>query len=184
MVPAALNYLGLNPDSRDPAELEQAEALLLSIRPHIQKFHSSEYINALANGDICLAIGWSGDVIQAADRAAEADAGVEVAYAIPSQGAQLWFDQMAIPADAQNVEEAHVFLDYIMRPEVIATATNYVYYANGDKASQPLLEEDLIGDNTIYPDAATTEKLYVTLPYDQRTNRLVTRIWTRVKTGQ
>jgi putrescine transport system substrate-binding protein len=184
MVPAALNYLGLNPDSRDPDDLAQAEDLLLSIRPHVQKFHSSEYINALANGDICLAVGWSGDVIQAADRAAEADRGVEVAYSIPQEGAQLWFDQMAIPADAQNVDEAHQFLNYIMRPEVIAKATNYVYYANGNKASQSLLEEDLINDPTIYPEPETTEKLYVTLPYDPATNRMVTRIWTRVTTGQ
>jgi putrescine transport system substrate-binding protein len=184
MIPAALNYLGLDPDSRDPVELAKAEELLLSIRPYIQKFHSSEYINALANGDICLAVGWSGDVIQAADRAAEADQGVEVAYTLPKEGAQLWFDQMAIPADAKNIEEAHTFLNYIMRPEVIAKATNYVYYANGNKASQPLLEEDLIGDPTIYPDDATMQKLYAKLPYDQKTNRIVTRIWTRVTTGQ
>lgn len=184
MIPAALNYLGLDPDSRDPDDLAKAEELLVSIRPNIQKFHSSEYINALANGDICLAVGWSGDVIQAADRASEADQGVEIAYAIPQQGAQLWFDQMAVPTDAANVEEAHQFLNYIMRPEAIAKATNYVYYANGNKASQPLLEEDLIGDPTIYPDEATTEKLYAKLPYDPKTNRIVTRIWTKVTTGQ
>ena len=184
MIPAALNYLGLDPDSRKAEDLAKAEELLVSIRPNIQKFHSSEYINALANGDICLAVGWSGDVIQAADRAAEADQGVEIAYTIPQEGAQLWFDQMAIPTDAANVEEAHQFLNYIMKPEAIAKATNYVYYANGNKASQPMLEEDLIGDPTIYPDEATTEKLYAKLPYGPKTNRLVTRIWTKVTTGQ
>lgn len=181
MFPAALNYLGFDPDSRNPEDLAKAEELLVSIRPNIQKFHSSSYIDALSNGDICLAVGWSGDVFQAADAAAE---GVDVAYSIPKEGAQLWFDQMAIPADAANVEEAHQFLNYIMRPEVIAKATNYVYYANGNKASQPLLEEDLIGDPAIYPDAETTEKLYVTLPYDPKTNRIVTRSWTKVTTGQ
>jgi putrescine transport system substrate-binding protein len=184
IVPAALNYLGIDPNSTDPDDLAKAEELLLSIRPNVQKFHSSEYINALANGDICIAVGWSGDVIQAADRAAEADQEVEVAYAIPKQGAQMWFDQMAIPADARNVDEALAFLNYIMRPEVIAKASNYVYYANGNKASQPLLEPDLIGDPTIYPDEETAAKLYAKLPYDPKTNRLVTRLWTKIKTGQ
>ena len=183
-VRAALNYLGLDPDSRDPAELEQAEALLTSIRPHIRKFHSSEYINALANGDICLAVGWSGDIFQARDRAAEAGQGVEIAYVIPKEGAQLWFDQMAIPADAPHVEEAHAFIDYILRPEVIAKASNYVFYANGNKASQEFLDEEVIGDPAVYPDQAVLDKLYTTLPYDPRTQRLVTRLWTRVVTGQ
>jgi putrescine transport system substrate-binding protein len=103
------------------------------VRPNIRKFHSSEYINALANGDICLAMGWSGDILQARDRAAEADAGVTVEYAIPKEGALMWFDNMAIPSDAANVEEAHEFLNYIMKPEVMAKASNYVYYANGNR---------------------------------------------------
>lgn len=183
-VPAALNYLGFDPNTTDPEEIAKAGELLLSIRPYIQKFHSSEYINALANGDICLAVGWSGDVIQAADRASEADRGVEISYSIPQEGAQMWFDQMAVPNDSKNVEEAHKFLDFIMKPEVIAKASNYVYYANGNKASQPLLEPDLIGDPTIYPDQATVDKLYAKLPYDPKTTRLVTRLWTKVTTGQ
>lgn len=184
IIRAALNYLGEDTETRDPAVLQKAEDLLLKIRPHVRKFHSSEYINALANGDICLAVGWSGDVFQARDRAAEADQGVEVNYVIPSEGAQMWFDQMAIPADAKNVEEAHEFINYIMRPDVIAKASNYVYYANGNKASQELLEEDVIGDPAVYPDEATTAKLYTTLPYDPRTQRVVTRLWTKVVTGQ
>lgn len=184
LVRAALRYKGLNPDSRDQADLDVAEALLASVRGNIRKFHSSEYINALANGDICLAVGWSGDIFQARDRAAEAEAGVDVGYSIPKEGAMMWFDQMAIPATADNVKEAHIFLDYIMRPDVIAKSTNYVYYANGNKASQPLLEEDLIGDPAIYPPAEVMENLYTVLPYDPRTNRVVTRMWTKVKTGQ
>ncbi|MCT7374023.1 polyamine ABC transporter substrate-binding protein [Chelativorans salis] len=184
MVRAALNHLGLDPDSRDPADLEKAEELLLAVRPYVRKFHSSEYINALANGDICLAVGWSGDVFQARDRAAEAGQGVEIAYAIPKEGAQMWFDQMAIPADAQHLEEAHEFINYILRPEVIAKASNYVFYANGNKASQELLDEEVIDDPAVYPDEAVLEKLYTTLPYDPRTQRLVTRLWTRVVTGQ
>ncbi|MFD0916182.1 polyamine ABC transporter substrate-binding protein [Pseudahrensia aquimaris] len=184
MVPAALNYLGKNPDSKDAADIEAAGELLAKIKPSIQKFHSSEYINALANGDICLAVGWSGDVFQARDRAAEAKAGVEVGYTIPQEGAQMWFDQMAIPADAKNVEEAHEFLNYIMRPEVIAKASNYVYYANGNQASKPLLEKDVLEDPAIYPDEATMAKLYTTTPFDARSQRTLTRTWTRVKTGQ
>ena len=184
IVPAALNYMGKPADSKKKEDVEAAAALLESLRGSVQKFHSSEYINALANGDICLAVGWSGDVFQARDRAAEADAGVEVGYSIPKEGALMWFDQMAIPADAKNVAEAHEFLNYIMRPEVIAKASNYVYYANGNKASQPLLEEDITGDPAIYPDEATLGKLYVATPWGAREQRVLTRSWTKVKTGQ
>ena len=184
VVPTALNYLGIDPVSTSPEDFAKAEELLLKVRPHIRKFHSSEYINALANGDICLALGWSGDVIQAADRASEAGGNVEVGYAIPKEGALLWFDQMAIPADAPNVEEAHQFLNYMMKPEVIAKASNAVAFANGNKASQEFLDEEVLGDPTIYPDEATTAKLYAKLPYDPRTTRLVTRLWTKVTTGQ
>lgn len=184
LIPAALRYLGIDPNTDNPDDLAKAEEVLLAIRPSVQKFHSSEYINALANGDICLAVGWSGDVLQARDRADEADNGVSVAYSIPKEGALMWFDQMAIPADAANVEEAHTFLNYIMRPEVMAKASNYVYYANGNKASQPLLEEDLINDPGVYPTEEATKGLYTKLAYDPKTQRVATRIWTKVTTGQ
>jgi len=184
IIPAALLYLGKNPDSKDANDVKAAGALVETVRASVQKFHSSEYINGLANGDICLAIGWSGDVFQARDRAAEAKAGVEIGYSIPVQGALMWFDQMAIPSDAKNVDEAHEFLNYIMRPEVIAKATNYVYYANGNKTSQPLLETDITGDPAIYPDAATLAKLYVTTPWAAKAQRVLTRTWTKIKTGQ
>ena len=183
MIPAALQYLGKNPDSHDKADIEATEAVFAGIRPYVQKFHSSEYINALANGEICVAFGWSGDVLQARDRAAEADNGVEIAYAAPSEGALMWFDQMAIPADAPNPEGAHKFLDFILNAENMAAASNYVYYANGNLASQPLLEEDVIGDTAIYPDEATLENLYTTTPYDAKVQRIVTRLWTKVKSG-
>ncbi len=184
LIPAALNYLGLDPDSKDPADIEKAGELLKSVRPYIQKFHSSEYINALANGDICLAIGWSGDVLQARDRAAEADNGVTVEYSIPKEGALMWFDQMAIPADAPHKAEALEFLNYIMRPEVMAKASNYVYYANGNKASQEFLNEDVIGDPAIYPSEETVKNLYTVTAYPPKVNRIVTRVWTSVKSGQ
>ncbi|MEM6665606.1 MAG: polyamine ABC transporter substrate-binding protein [Pseudomonadota bacterium] len=183
LIPAALNYLGEDPDSKDPDVIAKTEELLMSVRPHIQKFHSSEYINALANGDICVAIGWSGDVLQARDRAAEADNGVTVEYAIPKEGALMWFDQMAIPTDAPNVEEAHIFLDYIMRPDVMAKASNYVYFANGNAASKELLNEDVINDPAIYPTEEATANLYTVTAYGPKEQRVVTRLWTKVKSG-
>ncbi len=184
LIPAALNYLGLNPDSHKKADIEKAAELLKTIRPYVQKFHSSEYINALANGDICLAIGWSGDVFQARDRAEEAGNSVKVNYVIPKEGALMWFDQMAIPTDAENAKEAHIFLNYIMRPDVIAKASNYVVYANGNKASQKHLDKDVLEDKAVYPDEATIEKLYVITPYPPKIQRIATRAWTAVKSGQ
>lgn len=183
MIPAALKYIGEDPDSHDPDVIAKAEAVLAGVRPYIQKFHSSEYINALANGDICVAFGWSGDILQARDRAAEAENGVEIVYNAPSEGALMWFDQMAIPVDAPNPEAAHVFLNFIMDAQNMADASNYVYYANGNLASQPLLSEDVIGDPAIYPDAATLENLYTTTPYPARVQRTVTRLWTKIKSG-
>ena len=184
MIPAALNYIGEDPNSHDPEVIAKAEAVFMAVRPYIQKFNSSEYINGLANGDICVAVGWSGDVLQARDRAAEADNGVEIAYNAPVEGAQMWFDQMAIPVDAPNVENAHKFLNFIMDAQNMAAASNYVYYANGNLASQEFLVEDVIGDPAIYPDAATLENLYTTTPYDARVQRTVTRLWTTIKAGQ
>ncbi|WP_108813896.1 polyamine ABC transporter substrate-binding protein [Loktanella sp. Alg231-35] len=183
IIPAALQYIGEDPDSKDEDVLAKAEPILTAVRPYVQKYHSSEYISALANGDICVAFGWSGDILQSRDRAWEADNGVEVAYNAPSEGALMWFDQMAIPVDAPNPAGAHAFLDFIMNAENMAAASNYVYYANGNVASQPLLEEDVIGDPAIYPDAETLETLYTTTPYDARAQRFVTRMWTRIKSG-
>lgn len=184
MFPAALNFMGMDPDLKDQESIDKAKELLLSIRPNVRKYHSSEYINALANGDICLAVGWSGDILQARDRAAEADAGVTVAYEIPKEGALMWFDNMAIPSDAKNVAEAHEFLNYIMKPEVMAKASNYVYYANGNLASKEFLIEDVIGDTAIYPDDETIGRLYTVSPDDAREKRILNRAWTEVKSGQ
>ena len=184
ILPAALNYLGLDPNSAKPDDIAKASALLESVRPYIQKFHSSEYINALANGDICLAIGYSGDILQARNRAEEAKNGQTIALSLPKEGAQMWFDQMAIPGDAKNVEEAHAFLNYLMKPEVIAKASNYINYANGNLASQALLDEAVKADKSIYPDVATMDRLYVKTPYDAKSQRIVTRAWTKVMTGK
>ena len=156
IIPTTLKYLGLDPESTTAEDLAKVEETLLKLRPYIRKFHSSEYINALANGDICLAIGWSGDVFQARDRA----------------------------DDAKHVEEAHEFLNYMMKPEVAAKATNYVYFPNGNKASQEFIEKEIMEDPAIYPDEATLAGLFTVSPYDPKTQRTVTRIWTKIVTGQ
>ncbi len=183
IIPLTLKYLGENPDSNDPEVIAKAEGPLMAVRPYITKFHSSEYINALANGEICVAVGWSGDVLQARDRAAEADNGVEIAYNAFTEGSLMWFDQMAIPIDAPNPKGAHVFLNFIMDAQNMAAASNYVYFANGNKASQEFLEEDVIGDTAIYPDEETVKNLYTKSPYPSKVQRVVTRLWTKVKSG-
>jgi putrescine transport system substrate-binding protein len=181
---AALHYLGLNPNSTDGNELDAAANLMAKLRPFVRKFHSSEYLNALASGEICLVLGWSGDIKQARKRAGEAKNGVEIGYAIPKGGAQMWFDNFAIPKDAPHPSEAHAFIDYMLRPEVAAKNSNFLGYANGNLASQKLLDKAVINDRTVYPDAATMATLYTIAARDQRTQRLVTRLWTKVKTGR
>ena len=160
ILPAALNYLGLDPNSTDPKELERAAALLAEVRPFVRKFHSSEYLNALAGGEICLVVGFSGDIKQAQKRAAEAKNGVEIGYAIPREGAQTFFDNLAIPKDARNVEEALAFINYLQRPQVAAKNTNFLSYANGNLASQKFINPAILNDRGIYPDAATMQRLY------------------------
>jgi putrescine transport system substrate-binding protein len=180
---AGLNYLHLDPNASDAASLEKVTELLVEIRPYVRKFHSLEYLNALATGEICFAVGFSGDVKQAQRRAAEAKAGIELGYAIPKEGAQLWLDNLAIPSDAPHVAEAHALIDYLLKPEVAAKNTNYVFYANGDRPST-LIDSTIRDDRTIYPDAATMARLYTILARDQKTERLVNRLWTRIKTGR
>jgi len=184
IMPAALHYLHLDPNSTDPGDLQKATDLLLKIRPYVRKFHSSEYLNALASGEICFVVGFSGDVIQAKKRAAEAKGGVAIGYAIPKEGAQLWFDNLAIPTDAPDVAQAHALIDYLLRPEVAAKNTNFISYANGNLASQKFVDRSILDDRTIYPDAATMANLYTIVAHDQKTQRLVNRLWTRIKTGR
>jgi putrescine transport system substrate-binding protein len=183
IIPAALKYLGEDPDAQDYDTIAKAEPVLTAVAPYVQKFHSSEYINALANGDICVAFGWSGDIFIAQSRAEEAGNGVEIEYHIPKEGALMWFDQMAIPADAPNPDAAHKFINFMLDAHNAAAASNYVYYPNGNKASQEFLNEDVIGDPAIYPDDATMSNLYTVSPWDPKVNRSVTRLWTKIKSG-
>jgi len=184
ILPAALNYLGLDPNSTKPADLEQAADLVAKVRPYVRKFHSSEYLSALATGEICLVVGWSGDIMQARSRAAEANNGVELGYAIPKEGAQMFFDNLAIPADASNVAEAYELINYLYRPEVAAKNSNFLSYANGNLASQKLVDARIFNDKTIYPDHATLAKLFVITARDPATQRVINRLWTRVKIGR
>ena len=183
MIPAALNYIGEDPDSQDPEVIAKAEAVFTAIRPYIRKFHSSEYITALANGDICVAVGWSGDVFQAQFSASEAENGHEIDYSIPKQGAQMWFDQMAIPADAPNPEGAHKFINFILDAQNSAAATNYVWYASGNKAAQEFIDQEILDYPAVYPDEETLQNLFTTRPYPAKVQRVVTRLWTKIKSG-
>ncbi|MBV9348262.1 MAG: polyamine ABC transporter substrate-binding protein [Pseudolabrys sp.] len=184
ILPAALHYLGLNPNSSEPKELERAAELVGKIRGNVRKFHSSEYLNALASGEICFVVGWSGDTKQAQKRAAEAKNGVEIGYAIPKEGAQIFFDNLAIPKDAKNTAEAHAFIDYLQRPEIAARNTNFIAYANGNLASQKLIDPAILQDPSVYPPPDVMAKLYVVHARDAKTQRLINRLWTKVKTGR
>jgi len=182
--PAALGYLGLDPNSTRQADLEKAADLVGKIRPYVRKFHSSEYLSALATGEICLVVGWSGDIMQARSRAAEAKNGIEIGYAIPKEGAQMFFDNLAIPADAQHVAEAYELINYLYRPEVAAKNSDFLSYANGNLASQRLVDPKILNDKNIYPDEATLQKLFVITARDPATQRIINRLWTKVKTGR
>ncbi len=184
IIPAALHFLGFNPNSVDPKELEKATELLMSIRSSVRKFHSSEYLNALASGEICLVVGWSGDIKQSQKRAIEVKNGVEIGYSIPKEGAQMFFDNLSIPKDASHVAEAHAFIDYLLRPEVAAKNSNLVAYANGNLASQKFLDKAVLDDKSVYPDAATMSGLYTVGARDQKSQRFVNRLWTKIKTGR
>jgi len=180
----ALHYLGLDPNSSKEADLQKAADQVTKVRPYVRKFHSSEYLNALAGGEICFVVGWSGDIKQAQKRAAEAKAAIEIGYAIPKEGAMMWFDNFAIPKDARNVAEAHEFINYQLRPEVAAKNSNLIAYANGNLASQKLIDKAVIQDPTVYPDEATMSRLFTTRAHDQKTQRVINRLWTRIKTGK
>ena len=184
MLAAALHYLGLDPNTTREVDYQKSAELMFKVRPFIRKFHSSEYIDALVRGEICFVVGYSGDIKQAQKRVAEARSPIEIAYAIPQEGAQLWFDNVAIPRDARNVAEAHEFINYLQAPEVAARNSNFISYANGNLASQNFIDKAMLEDTTIYPDAAMMAKLYIIKAHDAQTTRLMNRLWTRVKTGR
>ena len=178
-----LSYLGKDPHSTNPKDYEEAGAAWMKIRPYIAKFHNSEYISALANGDICVAMGFSGDIFQARDRADEAKKGVKIAYSIPKEGAVVWFDFMAIPKDAPHPDAAYAFLNFILDPKVIGPITNSVYYANANTKAAPFINKDILNDKTVYPAQDTMQRLISENNPTQEIERVRTRVWNRVKTG-
>jgi putrescine transport system substrate-binding protein len=184
ILPAALTWLGLDPNSTKQADLEKAAAAVAKVVPYVRKFHSSEYLSALATGEICLVVGWSGDIMQARSRAEESKNGIRIGYSIPKEGAQMFFDNLAIPADAQHVAEAYELINYLYRPDVAAKNSNFLSYANGNLASQKLIDPKVLNDKGVYPDAAIMKTLFVITARDPATQRIINRLWTRVKTGQ
>ncbi|MGD9541957.1 polyamine ABC transporter substrate-binding protein [Methylocystis sp.] len=184
MFAIALNYLKLDPNSKNPRDLKRAADLLTSLRRYVKKFHSSEYINALANGDICLAIGWSGDSLQARNRAREAGTDVDIAYVIPSEGSLLSLDNLAIPKDARHLDEAYLFIDYLLRPDIAARNSVATNFANGVAPSRPLIDKAVANDPSVYPSDLMMRRLFTVAAPDQAVQKMITRMWTTVKTGR
>jgi putrescine transport system substrate-binding protein len=184
MMRAVLNYLGRDPNSQLPKDLVDAEATLLKIRPFIRNINSSEYIEALANGDLCVAVGYNGDVLQARDRAREADKGIEIKYMVPKEGSILWFDMLAIPKDAPDPDSAYAYMNYIMTPQVSADISDFKRYATADSAAQALVLPAVLNDPDIYPPPEVRQKLAVQLADTPDQTRAITRMWQKFKTGQ
>jgi putrescine transport system substrate-binding protein len=184
MIPAALHYLGYPTDSQDKKQLAEAEALFLKIRPSVGYFHSSKYISDLANGNICVAVGYSGDLEQSISRAKEAGDKVKLKYVIPKEGAGSFYDMVAIPKDAENVDAAYAYMNFLLQPEVMAEITNSVRFPNGNQAATPLVNKDISGDPSIYPSDEVKAKLYAISDLPPATLRLLTRSWTKIKSGK
>jgi putrescine transport system substrate-binding protein len=184
MVGTVLLYLGKDPNSQSEADLKLAEERLLAIRPYIRMITSAQYIEGLANGELCIAVGYSGDILQARDRAAEAGKPVDIRFSIPKEGALMWFDTLAIPADAKHPGNAHLFIDYLLRPEVAARNSNFVNYANANAKATALVNEEIRNDPGIYPDAETKARLQPNLSKSAEYTRLLNRAWTRFTTGR
>ena len=184
MVGTVLIYLGKNPNSESLDDLKAAEQVLLSIRPFIRYINSSRYIDDLANGDLCLALGWSGDVGQARARAKEDGKGITIKYNIPREGAIMFFDMLAIPADAPHPKNAHLFINYLLRPEVAAKNSAMMHYATSNAAAYQLIDPVVYNDRGIYPSEAQKTHLYPNSSHSIAYTRQLNRTWTRFKTGQ
>lgn len=183
VLPITLHYLGLPHHSKDPADYKKAEATLMQIRPYVRYFHSSKYVSDLANGEICVAVGFSGDIMQAANRAKEAKNGVDIGYVIPKEGAPMWFDMVAMPADAPDEKAAYAFMNYLLEPKVMAGISDYVRYANGNAKADGLVSADLKADTKVYPSDETMKTLFALEAMPLATDRIRTRLWNKVKSG-
>ncbi len=184
MLRAVYSYLGKDPNSQSAEDLVQADAVMTKIRPYISSINSSGYIEALANGDICVAVAYNGDVMQSRDRAKDANKGIEIKYALPKEGSIVWFDMLAIPKEAPNLESAYAFMNYMMTPQVIADVSNFKRYADANAAAQPLVLPAVKDDPAIYPTPAQREHLTLQTADSAEQTRAITRIWQKFKTGQ
>ncbi|WLH81802.1 polyamine ABC transporter substrate-binding protein [Pseudomonas sp. FP2335] len=184
LLPIALNYLKLPPHSKNPEDYKKAEALLMKVRPYVAYFHSSKYTGDLANGDICVAVGFSGDVLQAESRATEAKNGVKIGYQIPKEGAAIWFDMVAMPADAPDEKAGYAFMNYLLEPKVMADITNSVHYANGNSAADGLVAPEIKADTKIYPSGEMMGKLFALEAMPLNIDRIRTRVWNTIRTGR
>ena len=184
MFSMALDSVGKDPNSQVAADLEAAAAALNKIRPYIRYIDTQRMITDLANGEICVAVGYNGDILQARDRAEENKTGQEIAYFIPKEGSIIWFDSYLIPKDAPHPANAHAFINYMLKPEVIAAVTNAVNYANGNTKALQFVNKDVAEDPGVYPTAEVKAKLVPDLADTEETTRLMTRLWTKFMTGR
>lgn len=185
VLPSVLRWLGRDPNSNAADDLRAAEQALMGIRRHVRAIiASSSILDALATGEACVALTYSGDVIQAATRAREAGRGVDVGYVMPREGAQLWFDMLAIPADAPNPEAAQQFINFLLQPDVMAAITNQVRYPNAVPASRPLVNEAVRNDPNVFPSAEALSRSFVAGTPPREAERLRTRLWSRFKAGR
>lgn len=181
VLPVINMYLGIPAESTEKADLAKAYDAMKQIRPYIKKFHSSEYITALANGDACVAFGWSGDVYLAKARAQEAGTNVDIQYFVPKEGSIVWFDQFTILNDAPNKDEAYQFINFMLEPENNARAANYVEYATSNEAAFPYVDEYLINDEILYPKQSELDKLHSKQPYPHSEQKKLVKFWQDLK---
>lgn len=184
ILPLALHYLVLDPNSQNPADYEKAKALMMKIRPYVTYFNSAKYMTDIANGDICVAIGYSGSFYQFGNRAKEAGNGVVVDWRLPKEGAPIWFDTFAIPKSAKNVDEAHAFLNTLLDPNVIAPISDFLGYPNANKDALALINQDITGNPNLTPTPEALKTLYVVQPLPQKLERVRTRVWTSIKSDK
>lgn len=183
VLPSVMTYLGIPGDSLKMGDYKKAVERMKAVAPYITYYNSVRSLSDLANGDICVALGWSGDMMMARDRAKEANNGLDIRYVVPKEGAPMWFDMLAIPKDSKHKDAAHKMLNHLMEPKVIADVTNYVTYSNPNPASKPFVKPDIVNDPGVFPSEETMEKLFVFKELPSKLKRYITREWSRVKSG-
>jgi putrescine transport system substrate-binding protein len=184
VITLALTYMGKDPTSQNEADIKAAVDMLMKVRPYIRKFDSSGYLNDLPNGDLCVAMTWSGDFATAMSRAEEAGIKINLDYTIPKEGTNIWFDAMLVPKDAPHPKNAMLFINFMLRPDVAAANTNFTYYATANMAAMKYINKDILDDYRIYPDAKVMANGYPSVVRDTEIQQVITREWTRFKTGQ